>query len=326
MLAALKSSIKKLPFIRRLVADRDKLQQANIALTAELASRNSELTGLKRDMGFVPPGHFYSPIPALDEIRNAELRIFRDVGRDSAGPNLHEEEQLTLLETLASYYDDIPFPPQKVDGLRYYYDNDAYSYSDAILLHCMIRFLKPARIIEIGSGFSSCVTLDTNELFFAGSIETTFIEPYPQLLTSLIKEKDKNSLRVTPHRVQDVDLSEFAALVADDILFVDSTHVSKVGSDVNHIVFDILPLLAKGVYVHFHDIFHPFEYPKEWIFAGRAWNEAYLLRAFLQYNDAFRVVLMNSFMQRYHEPFFCQRMPLCLKNPGGSLWICKTGE
>jgi len=126
-----------------------------------------------------------------------------------------------------------------------------------------------------------------------------------------------------PSRLQDVDASEFEALRANDILFIDSTHVSKINSDVNRIFFEILPRLSPGVHIHFHDISYPFEYPKEWVYEGRAWNEAYMLRTFLQYNTAFRIVLMNTFMERYHESFFQERMPLCLKNIGGSIWIRK---
>src|SRR5690606_17050723 len=110
---------------------------------------------------------------------------------------------------------------------------------------------------------------------------------------------------------------------ANDILFIDSTHVSKINSDVNYIFFEILPRLASGVYIHFHDIFFPFEYPKAWVYEGRAWNEAYILRAFLQYNNAFSVVLMNTFMDQFHKSFFREHMPLCLINPGGSIWIRK---
>ncbi len=236
---------------------------------------------------------------------------------------LHEAEQLELLGKFVTYYEQMPFQDQKKEGLRYYYENTAYSYSDAILLHCMIRSLKPKKIIEVGSGFSSCMTLDTNELFFGGAIETTFVEPYPELLNSLIKESDKATIKTIQSRLQDVDLHEFEKLEANDILFIDSTHVGKINSDVNRIFFDILPRLSSGVYIHFHDIFFPFEYPKEWIFEGRAWNEAYLLRSFLQYNNAFRVVLMNTFMEHFHQSFFEEMMPLCLKNRGGSIWIRK---
>ena len=124
--------------------------------------------------------------------------------------------------------------------------------------------------------------------------------------------------------VQDVDLSTFAALGQRDILFVDSTHVAKIGSDVNHIMFTILPMLQAGVHIHFHDIFYGFEYPMEWIYNGRAWNEAYLLRAFLQYNPAFRIVFFNTFLEHFFEREFARHMPLCLKNPGGSLWLRKA--
>lgn len=309
MLGFVKDTVKKLPIVNKLVEERDRLQ--------------AELVTLKKNLCFVPPGHFYSPIPALDEIRRDDAAIFKSVPATIAGLDLHEAEQLDLLNQFVAYYDAMPFQAEKRDGLRYYFENPAYSYSDAILLHCMIRYLKPRRIIEIGSGFSSCMTLDTNELCFDGSIETVFIEPYPELLLSLIKDADKRSIKILSSRLQDVDPAHFAALRANDILFVDSTHVTKVNSDVNRIFFEILPSLAPGVHVHFHDVFFPFEYPREWVYEGRAWNEAYLLRAFLQYNSAFQVVLMNTFMEQFHESFFQQKMPLCLKNRGGSIWLRK---
>jgi hypothetical protein len=310
LLTHIKPALKKLPTINKIISLRNILR--------------SSLVSLNNNHHF-PPGHFYSPIPSLDEIKKDESKIFGSIPRNIPGLELHEAEQLKLLEEFVGYYNEMPFQSHKYEGLRYYYENPAYSYSDAILLHCMIRYLKPKRIIEIGSGFSSCMTLDTNELFFGGSITTTFIEPYPELLKSLIrdKDKDKSAIKLIPTRLQDVDLREFESLEANDILFIDSTHVSKINSDVNRIFFDILPRLSSGVYIHIHDIFYPFEYPKDWIYEGRAWNEMYVLRAFLQYNSAFRIVLMNTFMERFHEPFFKEKMPLCLKNTGGSIWIQK---
>ena len=307
MLTYIKTAIKKLPLLAEIVSERDKL--------------HSELVALKQNLRFVPPGHFYSPIPSLKDVQRDEAKIFGSIPTNILGLELHEEEQLKLLNEFVAYYKEMPFQPQKHEGLRYYYENTAYSYSDAILLHCMIRHLKPKRIIEVGSGFSSCMTLDTNELYFDGSIATTFIEPYPDLLMSLIKDTDKSEIKTIPVRLQDVDLGQFETLEANDILFIDSTHVSKINSDVNRIFFDILPRLSSGVHVHFHDIFFPFEYPKDWVYEGRAWNEAYLLRTFLQYNNEFRVVLMNTYMEHYHETFFKEKMPLCLKNTGGSIWI-----
>ncbi len=319
MLTALKTAVKKLPIIHKLVSERDQLY-------AERDHLYSELMELRRTVRFVPPGHFYSPIPSLDEVKRDESKIFGNVHQYIPSIELHESEQLKLLEELTPYYGEMPFQPSKVERLRYYFENPQYSYSDAILLYCMIRFLKPKRIIEVGSGFSSCVVLDTNELFFDRSITTTFIDPYPDLFRLLITEKDKNNINIIPSRLQDIDLKEIETLGARDILFIDSTHVSKVNSDVNHIFFNILPQLSPSVYIHFHDIFYPFEYPKDWIYEGRAWNEAYMLRTFLQYNDEFRIVLMNTFMQYFHEEFFQEKMPLCLKNPGGSIWIRKGKE
>jgi len=300
--ATLNALVKRLPGIKAVVAERDRLRQ---------------------DSGFVPPGHFYSPIPSLSEIERDDARIFGPIASSVPGVDLRESEQLALLHALADYYADLPFRDAKTEGLRYYFDNPAYSYSDAICLFCMIRHLKPKRIIEIGSGYSSCVTLDTNQLFFDGAIKTTFVEPFPDLLMSLVTAEDKRRITVIPQRLQDVELDEFKGLGPNDILFVDSTHVAKINSDVNRVFFEILPVLSAGVYVHVHDIFYPFEYPREWIYHGRAWNEMYLLRAFLQYNSAFRVVLMNTYMERFHEAFFRERMPLCLRNLGGSIWIRK---
>ena len=296
----LSSLARRLPGISELIKERD---------------------SLRRDSGFVPPGHFYSPIPSFDEVERESARLFGHVPRTIPGIDMREDDQLALLEQFVPFYDQQPFSATKTGEHRYHFENPAYSYSDGIFLHCMIRHLQPKRIIEIGSGYSSCVTLDTNELFFDNAIETTFIDPYPKLLHSLMTKEDKRRSRVLPHRLQDVDVREFASLGPNDILFVDSTHVSKIGSDVNRIFCDILPALASGVHVHIHDVFYPFEYPKQWLLDGRAWNEIYILRAFLEYNDRFRIVVMNTFLQYFHEDFFRDRMPLCLKNPGGSIWL-----
>ena len=280
---------------------------------------------LLESCGFVPPGHYYSPVPALADIRRDEARIFGPWPRTIAGIDMREAEQLELLESFVPFYKTMPFQHEPSAGLRYHFNNPSYAYSDAVMLHCMLRKLHPQRLIEIGSGFSSCVSLDTNERFFEGRMQTTFIEPYPDLLRSLIRPEDRQRTTIIEKRLQDVELSLFDTLQAGDVLFVDSTHVSKIDSDVNRIFFEILPRLARGVHVHFHDIFYPFEYPKEWIYSGRAWTEMYMLRTFLQFNSAYRIVLMNTFMEGFHEAFFAEKMPLCLVNRGGSIWLERAG-
>jgi hypothetical protein len=90
------------------------------------------------------------------------------------------------------------------------------------------------------------------------------------------------------------------------------------------LIYYILPALAKGVYIHFHDIFFPFEYPREWLLEGRAWNEDYMLRAFLAYNNTFKIVLFNTYLETKYEEKIKKRFPLLYKNTGGSIWIKKT--
>ena len=211
----------------------------------------------------------------------------------------------------------------KTGSLRYLLENPSYGYTDGIILYSMIRHIKPKRVIEVGSGYSTCLLLDTNEIFFNSSIDCTCIEPYPEFMLSLIKEGDKDQIHLIEAKLQDVDLEIFSALDTGDILFIDSSHICKVNSDVNYIFFEILPHLKSGVYIHFHDIFYPFEYPKEWIFEGRAWNESYLLRGFLSYNNLFRIVFFTSFLQCFHKNLLESEMNLLMRDKGGSIWIQK---
>jgi predicted O-methyltransferase YrrM len=315
----IKHFCRRMPLIKQILAEREKFYSELSAIEEKL----SGLAGPKDNKLFFPPGHYYSPIPAPDYIARHETKIFGIAPRKILGIDLREDEQMKLLESLKPYYDELPFRSEKVSNLRYFFENPSYSYSDGIFLYCMIRHAKPKRIIEIGSGYSSCVTLDTNELYFDQNIDVTFIEPFPELLLGLLKEDDKKRTKLIQSDLQDVDIEVFSALEANDILFIDSTHVSKVYSDVNRIFFEILPRLAAGVFIHFHDIFFPFEYPKVWIRENRAWNELYLLRAFLQYNSAFRITLFNTYLETVYRDYFELNMPWCLKNPGGSIWIQK---
>jgi predicted O-methyltransferase YrrM len=271
---------------------------------------------------WVPPGHVLSPIPSLEQVRLREAEIYA-VPRHMPGLDLNEAGQLRLFDELLAFYPEQPFPATQIEGRRYWFENPAYSYSDAILLYCMIRHLQPRRIIEIGAGYSSAAMLDTNELFFENSIACTFIEPEPDLFRSLLKQGDAERITLLKMNLQEVPSHLFAGLEANDILFIDSSHVSKIDSDVNHIFFRILPALSSGVYIHLHDIFYPFEYPLDWVHEGRAWNEAYLLRAFLQYNDQFQIQLFNTFIDWFHKEKYFRDMQLVQKNTGGSIWLRK---
>ncbi|HYR43325.1 MAG TPA: class I SAM-dependent methyltransferase [Terriglobia bacterium] len=321
---------KKLPYIRRLVDERNKLrlevERLHSSIEELRIERNLANAEAARYKTWVPPGHFASPIVSVDEIRMREAQIGSSSGKTLSGIDLREEDQMELLKELTVYYNEVNFPEKKQSSHRYYFENPNYSYADAILLYSMIRHLKPRRIVEIGSGFSSCVALDTNEVHFNRSIHCTFVEPYPQLLKSLLKPGDEDEIVIVPEGAQDADPRVFLELEENDILFIDSTHVSKTNSDVNYLLFHVLPVLKSGVYVHFHDIFFPFEYPMNWIYEGRSWNECYVLRAFLYGNQQFRIELFTSFMTRFHKEFFEAQMPLWFKNSGGCIWLKKTTE
>ena len=150
----------------------------------------------------------------------------------------------------------------------------------------------------------------------------TFIEPFPARLFSLLTLKDKKNINLIKSEVQSVHLDNFKKLEAGDILFIDSSHVVKTASDVHFILFDVLPILKRGVFIHFHDVFYPFEYPKKWVLSGINWNEDYFLKAFLMYNDEFEIRLFSEYLHRFHDIAF-EKMPLCYNNIGGNLWIEK---
>ena len=275
---------------------------------------------------WMPLGHFYSPlVNPNDDIVHDRLQRFYD--GDLPGCEdlcLDSSLILTWLERISRHYPEMPFSEKPQVGLRYYFDNNFFSYSDAVVLFGMLRELKPRRFVEVGSGYSSCVAMDTNDRFLEGSTEMTFIEPDPQTLLGLLPPNDPYRNRVIPQRLQHVPLDQFTRLQSGDILFLDSSHVGKVGSDVLFYLFAIFPLLAPGVVIHIHDIFYPFEYPKQWIVdENRSWNEAFYLHAFLQYNHAFRVIYFNDYVFKKHRPLLQSKMPDCLKNPGGSIWLQK---
>ena len=276
------------------------------------------LKRMERLQGF-PPGHYYSPIVDWQHIKD-NSNIWQTYPPKDV--DLNEGGQLNLFHQLASFYSDIPWKAERKTGLRYYFENDYYSYSDAIILYSMMRLKRPGRIIEIGSGFSSAVMLDTNQFFLNSQIELQFIEPYPERLFSLFSEEDYQKKMVKEEDVQMTPLSTFQQLEPGDFLFVDSSHVSKTGSDVNYILFEILPTLKKGVIIHFHDIFYPFEYPKLWTYQGRNWNEIYMLKAFLMNNNKYRILIFSDFLH-HNFPEICSEMPLLEKNCGANLWLEK---
>lgn len=312
-----------------------KISVRNIKLAWAIYEERSLISRLLESKNFrflkyALPGHFYSPVPDLDEIATRSRKIFNRSVKDIPSIDLNEKLQLELISKFFDFYGEIPFLEKCQKNSRYYFDNGYFSYGDGVILYSFLRYFKPRRIIEVGSGFSSAEMLDINDRFFSKTIQFTFIEPYQDRLLNLVSAEDKKYHRFITNSVQDVSVDTFLDLSENDILFIDSSHVVKSGSDVMYIVSNILPLLKKGVIIHFHDIIWPFEYPEIWFEAGRAFNEAYFLKTFLQYNQTFEIMYFSSFMEMHHTELLRKNMPLILKVPSEkvvigntSLWIRK---
>jgi predicted O-methyltransferase YrrM len=189
----------------------------------------------------------------------------------------------------------------------------------------MLMKFRPRKVIEVGSGFSSALMLDTNDKFLNSSIHFTFIEPNPDMaLNSLLRTEDYKNADVKKALVQEVDPDIFRTLGENDVLLIDNSHVAKTGSDVTYLMTEILPRLNKGVLIHIHDIFFPFEYPKEWLLDLKLnWNEIYMVHNFLLFNDRFEIVFFSDYMQQKLGSQYLGRIPLFFKDRPGSLWLRK---
>lgn len=272
-----------------------------------------------------PPGHFYSPIVNPAEIAS-EFRRRAQLPAPVALPgiSINMEAQVELWRRMLPFFREVPFPDEPSSEFRFYFQNGNYSYGDASVLYAMLRLFRPKRLVEVGAGFSTACSLDTIDRFLDGQLQVTIIEPHAELVREVLGEATINQLELIEARVQDVPLPVFTRLADGDVLFIDSTHVLKTDSDVCCELFDILPHLAPGVLVHFHDVLWPFEYPEQWVLDyNRSWNEAYALRAFLMFNSEFEILFFNDFFRRWQQDFIANTYPKFLKNTGGSLWLRK---
>jgi hypothetical protein len=289
-----------------------------------LNSEEYRAQSAKKVRMYVPPGHFYSPIVDPRQLRGRSTALFSQ-NKELPGIDLRETQQISYAHEMAQFYHRLPFQDKKQPGVRYHYENESFSYADAIVLACTILKHKPSQIIEVGSGYSSAVILDIAERELSWKIQCTFIEPYPDLFESFLVGDDRKKIQVFAQGVQDVDVSVFDDLQPNDILFIDSTHVVKTGSDVVHHFTNVLPRLKPGVLVHFHDIFYPFEYPEHWVMEeNMSWNELYYLQAFLTNNPEYEIVFFNNFMGTRHGGLVKSLLPKFMKNIGGSLWLRKV--
>lgn len=265
-----------------------------------------------------PAGHFYSPVPDMHDVEAQADRLF---GPRHAlpGVDLRIDAQLARFRTLAALAREAPL--ERVPGAvtRYGLDNPNYGVGDASMLHATLRHLRPRRYFEVGSGYTTALAVDVNERYLTKAMTVTAVEPYPALLQSVLRPGDEVEVIAEP--VQSVPVERFTTLEDGDVLFIDSSHVLKTGSDVQYLYGEVLPSLSPGVHVHVHDIFWPFEYLPHWVRAGRAWNEAYLLRAFLTHNASFEITLWNHYLAVEHRDVIARELPAMLATTGGAMWM-----
>lgn len=285
--------------------------------------REAPPTGPASAAGY-PPGHFYSPIVDVQDAHAIRAVRGRVTSPLPQGIALDTDRMVALTHRLAAHHSLFPFPRHHDHHHRFFFDNSFFGCHDASVYFSMLLEFRPHRVIEVGCGHSTALLLDTNKQFFNDSIATTFIDPSLAELLPPLERNDKPAPKLLPLRLQDVPVEIFTELETDDILFIDSSHVSKTGSDVNHYLFEILPRLKPGVLIHIHDILYPFEYLDSWVLdEGRSWNEAYALKAFLQFNSSFEIVYWSNFVYHRLPELLRTLMPLCLENEGGSIWLRK---
>jgi len=295
------------------------------ALQARAGGERLPLTFKVWDLVGVTPTrhHYYQPV------YNGKKLLQSIWERKDPLHSIHwnAQEQLSLLKSFNFQHELESIPISEASSLSgEFYHNQSFGPADAEMLYNIVRHFKPQRVIEIGSGYSTRMmkkALDANRN--DGVISKHIcIEPFEMPWLELLGVD-----QVIRARVEDVDPGLFEQLEENDLLFIDSSHVLRTGGDVFVEYLQILPRLKKGVLVHIHDIFLPYEYPKEWIVNKRRfWTEQYLLQAFLAFNSAFEILSAIHWLAREHPEELARACPVYaqLKRGHGSFWIRRLGS
>jgi predicted O-methyltransferase YrrM len=274
----------------------------------------------------ITPVHFYQPIP---DTRTLEESYWSSKSK-LIGIEMNDEGQKRILTQFSANYkkEYQNFSLSKPSAANeFYIDNGTFESVDAEVLYCMIRHFKPKKIIEIGSGNSTYLSAHAsiiNKSDTGADAQFIAIEPYP---SDNLKNGIPGLTQLIDKRIEQIDFGLFSELEENDLLFIDSSHVLKVGSDVQKIYLDILPRLKKGVLIHIHDIFLPAEYPKEVIMnCLRFWTEQYLLQAFLAFNESYNVLWASSYMHLNYPNLLEKAFPSYSRESRwpGSFWIQKA--
>ncbi len=278
-----------------------------------------DIDSILMKVGVYPVTDFY-----YNPMINPQKYLYKSLRDDRVLPGIdfNVKEQIELCDRFQYQEELKKFPLNKNNKNEYYYNNGSFCSGDSEFLYNIIRYYKPSRLIEIGSGASTLMAI--NAIKKNGKEDSqyyckhTCIEPYEQpslesLHINLIRE-----------RVELIDKKIFNELKKNDILFIDSSHIIRPQGDVLVEYLNILPMLNSGVLVHIHDIFTPKDYLDEWIFNHSFWNEQYLLEAFLTFNKEFKIIgSLNFLMHKYPEKLnrACPILATQCDREPGSFWI-----
>ncbi len=270
----------------------------------------------------IVPANFYSEIPTVDSIE--ESFEFQVAEGPYNSPRVFDPTTLRyFLSQIDVYADEFSPPPQgdKKNPAGYFWGNPAFSFSDAMAYYCVIRHFKPQNILEIGSGFSTLVALEAIEKNGFGKLHC--IEPFPMDWLESMGEK----INLIRSPVQTIDPQIFNSILHNgDILFIDSTHTVKAGSDCLHIYLRILPEITANLMIHAHDINLPFPLAKSQFDRHVYWTEQYLLYAYLINNSHTQVVYGSAYNHKFNSVELKSLMRGRWPAGGASLWWSQAGS
>jgi predicted O-methyltransferase YrrM len=272
----------------------------------------------------VHPRRFDSPLPLMEEISFAAL----EVPRDLPGIDLRTTAALELIQQLrplAAELDSIPYGDSG-EGPLYRFNQeflDSFPDFDAAVLHALLRHVKPRRYVELGCGYSSLVSSAAlrRNADEGTECEAVYADPEPRLAMSEVL----TYATLLRKRVQDLPLNTFTKLESGDVLFIDTSHVLKIQSDVEQELLRILPSLQPGVWIHFHDIFTPYDYPADWVRqpVRLGCNEQYGLECLLSGGDRYQVEIPLHYLGRDHKAKMLEFFPRGQRR-AHSIWIRKV--
>ena len=258
----------------------------------------------------VTPQHFYFPVPSIKSLENKDWGACRACGSF----DFRLPDQVALVQELLPYIAECEFPDgtgaPNGHGHHFHFNNGFFERIDAEIAYSFVRRRKPQRIVEVGSGNTTLLLATAVRRNATEGFHTEFVsvEPFPP---PYLQGGLPGLSRLIPSGVQKAPVELFRSLEAGDILFIDSSHVVSMDSDVLYELLCILPQLAPGVLIHFHDIFTPLDYPEKFVKTNLCfWGEQYMLEAFLSFNSAFKVIWASSAMQQFNRETLREAFPL----------------